>query len=342
MENELLGYKDGALWMTATPELKPMLEQTVAANRKIVETGGQYDPDKTGKVFNPGDDVWFTYNDQWPMTAKGIPSVCLWSTGDWFWPRIYHTNYENEGLVDYAYLGNNTKFIFRIGQALDRGPLPYSLSARADDLAAHGQRHRPSPGPAARRLRSPGSPRRSPRSRRAAADYDARRPAIAASRWPQVNTALLGIEVDANKAFTGLGAWDETFYPHQQTLADTQHLNAAITALSQPNPRRAQALKALDLVGATWYGEYFSPSVYRRELERRAPDYPRLSWAAVGHVPRFPNVMPEWRLIEAGRYGEALAGLKAERGLEVADLEARIGALSVTLESPSPRIAALR
>ena len=69
------------------------------------------------------------------MTAKGIPSVCLWSTGDWFWPRIYHTNYENESLVDYAFLGNNTKFIFRIGQALDKGLLPYSLEARADDLA---------------------------------------------------------------------------------------------------------------------------------------------------------------------------------------------------------------
>jgi hypothetical protein len=285
--------------------------------------------------------VWFTYNDQWPMTAKGIPSVCLWSTGDWFWPRIYHTNYENEGLVDYAYLGNNTKFIFRIGQALDRGPLPYSLSARAEDLAATVSATALtgagcSPASVARFTTAVAS------FQRAAAGYDARRPSIAASEWPQVNSALLGIEVDANKAFTGLGAWDETFYPHQQTLADTRYLNAAITALSQPNPQTAQALKALDLVGATWYGEYFSPSVYRRELERRAPDYPRLSWAAAGHIPRFPDVMPEWRLIEAGRYGEALAGLKTERDLELADLETRIGALSVTLENLSPRIDALR
>ena len=126
--------------MTATPELKPFLEATVAANRKIVETGGQHDPDLSGRVFNPGDDVWFTYNDQWPMTAKGIPSVCLWSTGDWFWPRIYHTNYENESLVDYAFLGNNTKFIFRIGQALDRGLLPYSLDGARRRPGRHGQR----------------------------------------------------------------------------------------------------------------------------------------------------------------------------------------------------------
>jgi hypothetical protein len=53
---------------------------------------------------------------------------------------------------------------------------------------------------------------------KAAGAYEARKASIGTSRWPAVNTALLGIEVDANKAFTGLGAWDEMFYPHQQTL----------------------------------------------------------------------------------------------------------------------------
>ena len=341
VENELLGYKDGSLWMTATPELKPFLEATVAANRKIVETGGQYDPDLSGKVFNPRDDVWFTYNDQWPMTAKGIPSVCLWSTGDAFWPRIYHTNYENESLVDYAFLGNNTKFIFRIGQALDKGLLPYSLEARADDLAATVSGSALtgagcSPAAVSRFTTAVAA------FQQAAGAYQARKASVSASRWPAVNRELLGIEVDANKAFTGLGAWDETFYPHQQTLADTQYLNAAIRALSQPNPQTAQAFKALDLVGATWYGEYFSYSVYRRELARRAPDYPRLSWAAAGHIPRFVDVMPEWRQIEAGEYADAIDGLEAERDAELTDLGARIAALSATLENLTPRIEALR
>jgi hypothetical protein len=96
------------------------------------------------------------------------------------------------------------------------------------------------------------------------------------------------------------------------------------------------------MVGATWYGEYFSYPVYQRELARSAPGYPRLSWAAAGHLPRFPDVMPEWRQIESGEYGAAVAGLEAERDAEVADLEARITALSVTLEDLVPRIAALR
>ena len=51
--------------------------------------------------------------------------------------------------------------------------------------------------------------------------------------------------------------------------------------------------------------------------------------------------MPEWRQIEAGQYAAALAGLVAERDAEVADLEARIAALSVTMEDLAPRIDAL-
>ena len=82
--------------------------------------------------------------------------------------------------------------------------------------------------------------------------------------------------------------------------------------------------------------------MYQRELARRAPDYPRLSWAAAGHIPRFVDVMPEWRQIEAGQYAAALAGLEAERDAEVADLEARITALSATLEDLVPRIDALK
>jgi hypothetical protein len=71
------------------------------------------------------------------------------------------------------------------------------------------------------------------------------------------------------------------------------------------------------------------------------PHYPRLSWAAAGHIPRFPDVMPEWRQIEAGQYAAAIAGLEAERDAEVADLEERITALSVTLEDLTPRVEAL-
>lgn len=51
--------------------------------------------------------------------------------------------------------------------------------------------------------------------------------------------------------------------------------------------------------------------------------------------------MPEWRLTEGGRYAEAVAGLTEERDVELADLEARIGELSATLEDLTPRIAAL-
>jgi Iap family predicted aminopeptidase len=334
IEGELLGYKSGSLWMTATPEMKPYLDATAAANRKVVgQTGGQ--------VYNPDESVWFTYNDQRPMTSKGIPSVCLWTTKDPFWATIYHTDYDNQSQVDFAYLGDNAKFIFRIGQGLDSGLLPYSLKARADHLAGTAS---------ATALKAAGADatvvdryaNAVTSFQRAADAYEARMSTISSARWPDVNAALLGIEVEVNKAFTGLGCWDETLYPHQQTLADTQYLNSAISALEKPNPQDAAAFKALEAVGATWYGEFFSYPVYLRERARRDPAHPRLSWAAAGHIPMFVDVMPEWHQIEAGDYASAVAGLKQVRDAEVGDLNTRLVAMTETLEKATPRMDDLR
>ena len=334
IENELLGYKDGGLWMTATPDMKPFLDATARANPKAVGRGD-------GTVYNPDENTWFTYNDQYPMTAKGIPSVCLWTADEWFWPRIYHTDYENVNLVDWTFLGSNTKFIFRIAKGLDRGLLPYSLKARADHLAGTAS---------AARLTAAGvgtdvADRFSAAVadfQRAAGAFESRKASIATRDIAAVNKSLLSIEKDLNSAFTGLGCWDETLYPHQQTLADTEYLDRAIAALSQPNPQVTRAFRALDLVGATWYGEYFSYPVYQRELARRDPDYPRLSWAAAGHIPAFVDVMPQWRQIESGRYDEALAGLTSLRDAEVADLKTRLTAMSQVMEGVTPRIDMLR
>jgi hypothetical protein len=334
VENELLGYKDGALWMTATPELTPWLSRTVAANRKLVgPTGGQ--------VYAPDESVWFTYNDQWPMTARGIPSVCLWTPPDGFWTSIYHTDYETVDLVDWTKLGDQTKFIWRLALTLDKGLLPYELSARARHLAGTVD------GAA---LTAAGCDQ-APVDRfttavadfgRAAAAYDARRASLPSRRIPAVNDGLKGVTVDLNKALTGLGCWDETFYPHQQTLVDLQYLNKAIGQLEQPNPVAGNVLTSLSWIGATWYGMYFSEPVWERELERREPDYPRLNWAEYGHIPLFIDVMPQYRQVEAGEFAAARAGLLATRAVEVADLEARLEAMSATLESVTPRIDALR
>ena len=334
VENELLGYKDGALWMTATPEMKPYLDATASANPKAVSRGD-------GTVYTPDQNTWFTYNDQWPMTAKGIPSVCLWTADDWFWPRLYHTSYETVDLVDWTFLGDNVKFIYRIAQGLDKGLLPYSLKARADHLAGTASAARLSAAGVSQAVVDRYSSAVAG-FQRASSSYQARRSSIPAKNTQAVNTALLGVVKDLNKAFTGLGCWDETLYPHQQTLADTEYLGQAITALTQPNPQSTSAFRALDLVGATWYGEYFSYPVYQRELARRAPDYPRLSWASIGHIPAFVDVMPEWRQIEAGQIGQAVAGLEAIRAAEVADLETRLTDMAAVMENATPRIDALK
>ena len=332
VENELLGYKDGHLWMSSTPELKPFLEQTVAANRQLTRPGD-------GRVFNPGETVWFTYNDQWPMTARGIPSVCLWTPPENFWWKIYHSTYENTDLVDWTYLGDNTKLIWRIAQVLDKGLLPYSPKARADDLASTVD------GAA---LKDAGcDPAVVDRvtsavaAFQAASDaYEVRKTAIPTKRVGAVNTSLLGIEIELNRALTGLGAWDETYYPHQQALMDAQHLNQTIALLDNPNPVPSKVQATLYSVGITGYGVYFSPAVWQRELARRQPGYYRLNWAEWGQ-PRFIDVMDEYRMIGARQFEPARAGLVAIRDAQVADLNARLTAMSQTLESVTPGIQAL-
>ena len=112
--------------------------------------------------------------------------------------------------------------------------------------------------------------------------YEVRRAIIPAQRVGAVNTSLLGIEIELNRALTGLGAWDETYYPQQQPLMDAQVLNQTIALLDNPNPVPSKVQATLYDVGITGYGVYFSPAVWQRELARRQPGYYRLNWAEWG------------------------------------------------------------
>jgi hypothetical protein len=93
-------------------------------------------------------------------------------------------------------------------------------------------------------------------------------------------------------------------------------------------------------VGITGYGVYFSPAVWQRELARRQLGYYRLNWAEWGQ-PRFIDVMDEYQMIGAREFEAARAGLVAIRDAQVADLNARLIAMSETLESVTPGIEAL-
>ena len=89
---------------------------------------------KGGKVFTPDQGYWFSYNDQWPLTATGIPSTCMWTPDDYFWSHYYHTNYDARNMLDWGFFKKNIKFNAELARSIDRGVLPYSLSTQSDAL----------------------------------------------------------------------------------------------------------------------------------------------------------------------------------------------------------------
>ena len=81
------------------------------------------------------------WNDQWTFTAAGVPSVSFWSQdNDYsgaYKTTIYHTQYDTASLINYPFLGDISKFEFRVAKKFDRGLLPYSLRhARTTSTAA--------------------------------------------------------------------------------------------------------------------------------------------------------------------------------------------------------------
>ena len=324
------GSPDGQIKLFTSPESVPYLQQIIDDNPKL------RGPNQTALLTPP--DCGF---DQWPFHAAGIPSVTLKGRPLSWNPWYSHCQNDTIDTMDWPFFGICTKFMFRMAQAVDQPVPPYSLDARADELAAVCD---------AKVLTAAGAdPQDVGRLTDAIGDFkqsalafEARRASIPAAAQQAASGALLAVEKQINANFTALSWWDDTTYPHEQVLWDLQSVNAAIAALRQPNPQQAKALKGLDDVGYTWYGTNFSPEVYLHELARHDPDYWAISWAGQGHLPQPIDVMPEYRQIESGAYGAALSGLTAERDRQIAELNARLNRMAEVLEPLPAMIQTMR
>ena len=319
------GSPDGQVKLFTSPESVPYLQQIIDDNPKL------RGPNQTALLTPP--DCGF---DQWPFHAAGIPSVTLKGRPLSWNPWYSHCQNDTIDTMDWPFFGICSKFMYRMVQAVDRPVPPYSLDARADELAAVCD---------AKPLTAAGAdPQVVGRLTDAIADFkqsalalEARRASIPVAAQQAASRTLLAVEKQINSNFTALSWWDDTTYPHEQVLWDLQALNAAVSALTQPNPQQAQALKGLDDVGYTWYGTNFSPAVYDHELDRHDPDYWGISWAGQGHLPQPIDVMPEYRQIESGAYGAALSGLTDERDRQTDELDARLARMAEVLE-PLPAL----
>jgi Iap family predicted aminopeptidase len=324
------GCIDGQIKLFTGAESVPYLQKIIDDNPKL------RGPNQTALLTPP--DCGF---DQWPFHAAGIPSVTLKGRPLSWNPWYSHCQNDTIDTMDWPFFGTCAKFMYRMVQAVDQPVSPYSLGARADEIAGvvdAGELVAAGADPAVvNRLTGAIAAFDA-----AGTAYDTRRPGIPAAAQATVSRSLLEVEKRLNSSFTALSWWDDTIYPHEQVLWDLQGVNAAVADLQHPNPQQRQALRALDDVAYTWYGTNFSPDVYYHELDRHDPDYWGISWAGEGHLPQPVDVMPEYWQIGAGDYGAALDGLLDEQRDLRADLDARLTRMAEVLEGLPPIIDSMR
>ncbi len=317
---ETMALEGAPLSLRSTPELKPWLERLTSRSSDLLAYGVE----------------WLTpvnsWNDQWTFTAAGIPSFKMNVQTDEY-DKLYHSNLETSALVDWAHLARIAKFIFRAAAELDAGLLPYSLEARAEDLAGawKGDGVGGSGADPAivsrvdKALESFG---------RAAEAFEAERSSISAGRTAAVNAGLLAVEKTLNSAFTALSPADDdlTVYPYQSALRDLRLLDAALAALAAAPPDKDAALKAFGGAYLTRLGITFSYPVYLKYIARLDPAFERINWGAQGHLPRPLDVVPQYRLVQAGEIGRAVAELRPKRQALAADLNDRLSRMADVLE----------
>ncbi len=319
---ESMAVKGAPLGLRSNPELQPWLKKLVARHPELVPNG-----------FEPLTPV-NSWNDQWPFSASGIPSV-KFETFDDAYDKLYHSNFETATLVDWDYLAKLAKFAFRIAEDLDRGLLPYSLGARVDDLAAAVNAEElgaagADPATVSRLVAGVSA------FKAAAAAFDAGSGAIPAAGIEPANAVLLSVEKDINSGFTALSPADDdiTIYPHQAILKEAQGLRKALAALKATKPDRPAALEALAGTGMTRFGIRFSYPVYQKQLSRLAPGFPRLGFGELGHLPEPLDVVPQYRKIESGDTAgrEVVPELETALRARLDLLDKRLGEMAEVLE----------
>lgn len=323
---ESMAVKGAPLGLRSNPELQPWLKALVGRHPELVPNGFE--------LLKPVN----SWNDQWPFSASGIPSVKFETFTDAY-DTLYHSSRETAELEDWDYLAKLAKFVFRITGELDGGLLPYSLPARANDLAAAvnaGELAAAGADPAAVSRLVAGAAA----FEAAAGAFDAAAKAIPAAEIEPANAALLSVEKDINSGFTALSPADDdvTIYPHQALLREALGLRKALAALKGTRPDRAAALAALAGTGMTRFGVRFSYPVYQKQLARVAPGFPRLGFGELAQLSEPLDVMPQYRRIESGDVAGAVPELETALRARLALLDKRLEEMAGVLDRVTARI----
>jgi hypothetical protein len=293
-----------------------------------------------------------SWEDGWTFTAAGVPALVL-EAGGKHYDEIYHTTAETKALVDYGYLGQIAKFVFRLDREANAGLLPYNLRAQADDLNG-------AIDPAALAAAT-ADPAKVTALREAAHNYTVAVTAFATRSIPAahvaaVNDGLAAVESYWNTHLTGLDIWDYQAYPFQQTMWDAATLNKALAFLKTDPVAKEKALEALGNVASTYYATTFGEEVFAKDLERHQPDNPLITWGGQVNNAWHVDLLEELGQIESGDYASAIAGLTAVRDgelngvtvdgyadkVDIDGLNKRLADMTTALNTLTPMVDALR
>jgi Iap family predicted aminopeptidase len=194
-----------------------------------------------------------TWTEVWPFLTGGIPAINVSTFTDEFDHTEYHTQFDTTDLVDFGYLTRLTEVCGRL--LLD--PHGLDFAARARDLR-----------------RSLGS-RRHARLERALNGLER---AEGRARFTAVGRGLHGID-----------AVDAPRYPHEQTAADIELLERALTQLDDP----AAAARTLSRVGLNWLCADLGREAFRLERGRRGRRASGACWGVQGDADTGPNLWAE-------------------------------------------------
>ena len=348
LNSELLGYKDGNMWMLASPEIAPTLDSTLAASTDLTLTKNKTDPAIIGGPW--------CWNDQWTFTAAGVPSVCFWSQDNdysgYIKTHVYHTQYDTLGQIDWNFLRDINRYEFRVAKVFAKSAdlLPYDFTKRSSDLAdalaapvnsdvLGALTYDQELGDAVDADVYDAFEAAVTRFDGAAKDYADGEPSIPAADVPSLNVRLMAVDKLLNENLTGMDWLDNTCYPFKQTAFDIAMMDHALGVIDDGAAGWQDAASAdVSSVGLMWYGINFSHQVFLKELQRHRQSYYRVCWGGQGHLDKYQDLTPEYNAILSGDDATAFDGLSAKVALQKADLAKRLVGMTDCLNEASDQI----
>ena len=103
---------DAPLNASTTPEMTTLLNSEAAANGNLLPYGSSFETPV------------FTWEDGWTFSAAGVPAMAFGAVPPNEANGTYHTNYMRPNLVDWPYVADISKFLFRVETACNGGLSP--------------------------------------------------------------------------------------------------------------------------------------------------------------------------------------------------------------------------